>query len=83
MAECQNISVCPHFLMELHVSLSCAVPNAPWVEYIPQLDSIVHNRLKIQDGCALPPEQPGLGIDWNWPAITALSSSHFAYPATS
>ena len=27
--------VCPHFLMELHVSLSAAVPNGAWVEYIP------------------------------------------------
>lgn len=77
MAECNNVSVCPHFLMELHVSLSCAVPNAPWVEYIPQLDNIAHNRLTIKDGCAFPPDQPGLGIDWNWKAIEALSSAQF------
>jgi L-alanine-DL-glutamate epimerase-like enolase superfamily enzyme len=31
-------AVCPHFLMELHVSLCAAVPNARWVEYIPQID---------------------------------------------
>jgi L-alanine-DL-glutamate epimerase-like enolase superfamily enzyme len=80
MAECQNVSVCPHFLMELHVSLSCAVPNAPWVEYIPQLDSITHSRLRIAQGCAVAPEQPGLGIDWNWPAIDALCSHRFVYP---
>jgi L-alanine-DL-glutamate epimerase-like enolase superfamily enzyme len=82
MAECHNISVCPHFLMELHVSLSCAVPNAPWVEYIPQLEPIAHNRLQIEQGCALPPEQPGLGVDWNWPAIAALCSDRFVYPST-
>ena len=34
--------VCPHFLMELHVSLRCAVPNGRWVEYIPQLDDLTH-----------------------------------------
>ena len=42
MAEAFNIAVCPHFLMELHVALCCAVPNARWVEYIPQLDDHHH-----------------------------------------
>ncbi len=27
VAEAFNVPVCPHFLMELHVSLGCAVPN--------------------------------------------------------
>ena len=38
LAETFNVAVCPHFLMELHVSLTAAVPNGAWVEYIPQLD---------------------------------------------
>ena len=80
MAECHNVSVCPHFLMELHVSLSCAVPNAPWVEYIPQLERITHTGLQIVQGCAVPPDAPGLGLDWNWAAIDALCSSRFACP---
>lgn len=79
MAECQNISVCPHFLMELHVSLSCAVSNAPWVEYIPQLDDIALSRLVIENGHALPPQTPGLGIDWDWEQIHALSTANFEY----
>ncbi|MDE2394664.1 MAG: mandelate racemase/muconate lactonizing enzyme family protein [Burkholderiales bacterium] len=71
LAECANLAVCPHFLMELHVSLSCAVPNAAWVEYIPQLDTIARSRIAIQDGHALPPQEPGLGIDWDWAQIEA------------
>ena len=39
LAETFNVPICPHFLMELHVSLCAAVPNAAWVEYIPQLDT--------------------------------------------
>lgn len=69
LAEAQNISICPHFLMELHVSLCAAVPNAEWVEYIPQLDAIAHSRVTIKDGHAVAPMTPGLGIDWNWPEI--------------
>ena len=30
--------------MELHVSLTAAVPNGAWVEYIPQLDAITTSR---------------------------------------
>ena len=68
-AESFNLPVCPHFLMELHVSLSAAVPNGAWVEYIPQLDSITTSRLVMRDGHAVPPDSPGLGIDWDAGAI--------------
>ncbi len=69
MAEGFNMPVCPHFLMELHVSLVCAVPNGRRVEYIPQLDEITTSRMRIEDGHALAPEEPGLGIAWDWDAI--------------
>jgi L-alanine-DL-glutamate epimerase-like enolase superfamily enzyme len=69
VAESFNVAVCPHFLMELHVSLTAAVPNGAWVEYIPQLDSITTSRLTIDDGYAVPPATPGLGIEWDFSAI--------------
>ncbi|MDB5848536.1 MAG: mandelate racemase [Rhodoferax sp.] len=65
LAEAHNIAMCPHFLMELHVSLCAAVPNARWVEYIPQLDDLTTSRLKIEAGYAVAPETPGLGIEWD------------------
>lgn len=71
MAECFNIAVCPHFLMELHVALCAAVPNARWVEYIPQLDTITHTGMTITNGRAVPSTAPGLGIDWDFGAINA------------
>jgi L-alanine-DL-glutamate epimerase-like enolase superfamily enzyme len=69
LAECRNLMVAPHFLMELHASLTAAVPAAQWVEYIPQLDAIASSRLAIADGHALAPDAPGLGIDWRWDEI--------------
>lgn len=71
MAETFNVAICPHFLMELHVGLCAAVPNAAWVEYIPQLDDLTTERLIIEDGHAVPSEKPGLGIEWDWKAIEA------------
>jgi L-alanine-DL-glutamate epimerase-like enolase superfamily enzyme len=64
MAEACNLAVCPHFLMELHVSLTAAAPSAAWVEYIPQLDAVASSRLRIEQGMAVAPDTPGLGIEW-------------------
>ena len=50
LAETFNVPVCPHFLMELHVALCCAVPNARWVEYIPQLDTLTQAGMRVETG---------------------------------
>ncbi len=71
LAEGFDVPVCPHFLMELHVSLCAGVPNAAWVEYIPQLDDITTSRIRVEGGYAFPPDTPGLGIEWDWPVIAA------------
>ena len=73
LAESFNVAVCPHFLMELHVSLSCAVPNGRWLEYIPQLDSLVQQPMAMRDGYAVPSSAPGLGIDWDFDRIAAAT----------
>jgi len=77
-AETFNAAVCPHFLMELHVALCAAVPNAAWVEYIPQLDDITTSRLAIDNGYAIPSSASGLGIDWNRAALDerAVARAH-------
>lgn len=69
LAECFNVAVCPHFLMELHVSLCAAVPNARWLEYIPQLDELTHQPMQVEKGFALPSSEPGIGIDWDIKAL--------------
>ena len=75
LAEAFNIPVCPHFLMELHVSLVCAVPNAPTLEFIPQLDEVTRSPMRVREGAAIPSDSPGLGIDWDWNAIDRLAVS--------
>ncbi|MFJ2738720.1 mandelate racemase/muconate lactonizing enzyme family protein [Streptomyces sp. NPDC087440] len=71
-AEAFNVKIAPHFLMELHASLACAIPAGMYVEHIPQLGAITHGSLRIEDGCVIPPDVPGLGIDWNEDAIADL-----------
>ena len=69
--------VCPHFLMELHVSLACAVPNGKYVEYIPQLDDLTTSRLRIENGMAVAPMTPGLGVEWDPDALKAKAIAEF------
>lgn len=76
LAETFNLQVCPHYLMELHVALCAAVPNATWVEYIPQLDSITESSISIVDGYAAPASSPGIGIAWNWKSIERMRQGH-------
>ena len=71
LAEAFNVSVCPHFLMELHVSIVAAIPNGRYVEHIPQLRAITRTEMSIEDGRALAPQTVGLGIDWDDDAIDA------------
>lgn len=69
LAEASNVDVCPHFLMEIHVSLVAAIPNGRYVEHIPQLRAITNTEMEVVDGRAIAPETVGLGIDWNRDAI--------------
>jgi L-alanine-DL-glutamate epimerase-like enolase superfamily enzyme len=73
LAECFNTPVCPHFLMELHVALCAAVPNARWVEYIPQLEDLTTEGMRIEGGYAVPSGEPGLGIAWDFEAIARMA----------
>jgi L-alanine-DL-glutamate epimerase-like enolase superfamily enzyme len=69
LAEAFNVDVCPHFLMELHVSLVAAIPNGRYVEHIPQLRAITTGEMTIESGRAIAPETPGLGIPWDRDAM--------------
>jgi L-alanine-DL-glutamate epimerase-like enolase superfamily enzyme len=57
LAEAHNIDVCPHFLMELHVSLAAAIPNGRYVEHI-SVRAITRTEMTVENGHAVPPETP-------------------------
>ncbi|WP_449407201.1 mandelate racemase/muconate lactonizing enzyme family protein [Microbacterium maritypicum] len=72
LAESFNARVAPHFLMELHVSLVCAIPNALYLEHIPQLRAVTTAEMRIDDGRGWAPPTPGLGIAWDEDALGRL-----------
>jgi L-alanine-DL-glutamate epimerase-like enolase superfamily enzyme len=38
--------------------------------------------MQVQDGYALPPETPGLGIAWDWSAISSRQITHLEIKAS-
>ena len=76
MADCFNMHVSPHFVMELHLPLVAAIPNGLFVEYIPSLNSVLREPLKLEDGHLRPSEEPGLGIKWDAGKLEEYKVNH-------
>ena len=66
LASTYNMHVSPHYLMEIHLHLAAAVPNALWVEYIPPLDAVLSEPLQLVDGHFVVPDRPGHGVVFDW-----------------
>ena len=50
-------------------------------EYIPQLDALTGKQVQIEQGYAVAPMEPGIGIDWDWDAIRATQRTHVSIDA--
>ena len=68
-ADCFNMAVAPHFMMELHASLVCGTQSSRWVEFIPQLDDICTSTPLVIDGRIEAPISSDIGIQWDWSEI--------------
>ena len=79
LAETFNVPICPHFLMELHVSLCAAVPNAPWGRIYPAADAGDPCR---DDGARRPgpcrPTRRAFGIEWDIDALARFERTEVA-----
>ena len=63
LAAAANLVVAPHVSPELSVSVAAAVPHSVFIEYIPQMEPILKRPLSRRDGCAIPFDAPGHGIE--------------------
>jgi L-alanine-DL-glutamate epimerase-like enolase superfamily enzyme len=74
LADCHNIQVSPHFVMELHLPLVAGIRNGLFVEYIQSLDEVLEGPLKLDDGFLQPSREPGLGIRWDFDKLDAYKT---------
>jgi len=61
-AEHRNLTLAPHFAMEIHLHLAAAYPHEPWVEHFDWLYPLFNERLEIRDGRLHLSSRPGLGV---------------------
>ena len=73
IAEAFNLPVTSHGVHDLTVHLLAALPNRSYLEIHGfGLDRYIREPVRILDGCAIAPERPGHGVEFNWQALEAL-----------
>ena len=76
LADCHNMKVSPHFVMELHLPLVAAIPNGLFVEYIPSFDPILTEPLELRDGYFHVNEDTGYGLSIDWERLQQFKAPH-------
>lgn len=61
-AEHKQLSIAPHFAMEIHLHLAAAYPIEPWVEHFDWLEPLFNERLETSGGRMFVSSRPGLGF---------------------
>lgn len=82
LASARGLEVATHVHPAIHVQFAAAISNLhpAGLEYmlpgsgLDGFHELVDNELEVRDGSAVLPERPGLGIDWNWPAVRKYSN---------
>ena len=63
LCEVYRTPVEPHLMMEASVHLACGLPGVEGLEYMPWLTPAFAESLKLEDGCLVAPQAPGLGLE--------------------
>ena len=72
LAEAHGVPLSGHALPELSLHLLAATPTAHWLEYADMVESIVQQPMVLRDGCAVVPERPGFGLEWDEAAVKTM-----------
>ncbi|TMG88387.1 MAG: mandelate racemase [Betaproteobacteria bacterium] len=69
LGEAHGIRLSNHLFIEISTHLLCATPTAHWLEYAEWFNPIIEQPLSIVNGCAVPDQRPGSGVEWNEAAV--------------
>ena len=69
LVEGASLPASSHTFPEFSAHLLAVTPTAHSLEYLDHIGVILKEPLKIHDGCAVIPDRPGAGLEWNEAAI--------------
>lgn len=69
LAEPRGMPISSHLFPEISAHLLAVTPTRHWLEYVDWASPILSEPLRIEDGHAVIPDRPGLGIEWNEEAV--------------
>jgi mandelate racemase len=70
LAEAVGLPLTSHIFPEVSVHLLAVSPTAHRLEYLDTASSILKEPLRIEDGYALVPDGPGIGLEWDEEAVS-------------
>jgi mandelate racemase len=69
LAHAAALPMSSHIFVEASMQLLCATPTADWLEVLDAAGGLRTTPLRLEHGCVVPFEAPGLGIEWNEDAV--------------
>ena len=69
LAEAAGLPLSSHLFPEISTHLLAVAPTSHWLEYVDWANPILAEPLKVEDGHALAPDTPGIGISWDEEAV--------------
>lgn len=70
LANTAGIPLSTHLFPEVSAHLMCVTPTAHYLEYVDWANPILAEPIRIHASCALPSNNPGVGLAWNEEAVT-------------
>jgi mandelate racemase len=69
LAEPTSLPLNSHIFPEISAHLLAASPTAHRLEYLDTAGAVLKNPIRIEDGRAIVPEGPGIGLEWDEEAV--------------
>jgi len=69
LAHAAGIKMSSHLYPEFSAHLLAVTPTCHWLEYVDWAAPILRHPIEIEDGHAIIPDRPGVGMEWDQDAV--------------